>query len=110
MSVHNVLLLHNIHIKSRFPEILNYSFVFSNFFTVSTHGEKSGSTRSYPTCNKPVLPRGILNNTTWPLHVAVYKYAVINIPMYYVVESKGRGPLAYSDFVHLSDHNRFLSP
>ena len=53
-----------------------------------THAAKSGSTRSYPTSKYPVLPQGILNNTTWPLHVSIYKDAVISNLIYYLVGSK----------------------
>ena len=35
-----------------------------------------------------VLPRGTLNNTTSPPHVAVQKDAVINVPICYLVGLK----------------------
>ena len=47
-----------------------------------THEAKRGSTQSYPTCRYAVLPRSILNNTTWPMHVTVYKDAMITIPIF----------------------------
>ena len=66
-------------------------------------GEKPGSTRSYPMCKYPVLPRGILNNRTWSLHVAFHKDAVITISIYYLVSSEWNDPFTYSYFVRLPD-------
>ena len=53
-----------------------------------THAAQLRSTWSYPARKYLVLPWGILNNTTWPPHIAVQKDAVITILIYYLVDSK----------------------
>ena len=78
----------------------NYKLFFRYFDLV--HHSKPGGTGFTP--HHSVLPhRCILNNTKWPLHVAVHKDAVITFPIYYLVSLKWSDPLTYLDFVRLPD-------
>ena len=56
--------------------------------TFSPRYDARDVTRFYPIFKYLVLPRGNLNNTTWPPHFAVQKYAVITIALYYLLGSK----------------------